>query len=344
LLALGGWEYYWRQAGYAPTLNDTSDLWAAARTELKNSQPERTVIIGSSRMLFDFDIDVYARYFETDKPVQLSVAGTTPLLILEHLADDETFAGTVLCGIVPGLFFAPEGPPVERSKDSIKRYEQWAPSQRSGHWLGIQLEKHLAFLQQEDLTLNALLASISIPNRPNTQIRPEFPPYFGCVTEDRRIRLWVGATFDTPRARRIQQIWLPLFTPPPPPPGMAPETFRERFMASVDSYLERTHDAVHKIRSRGGQVVFIRCPSSGKLRELEAQLNPRPVFWERILARTGAPGIHFEDHPTLEHFRCPEWSHLISEDATRFTENLMPILATVLADAGANSDKVMSIE
>ncbi|MFQ5651457.1 MAG: hypothetical protein ACE5IY_16095 [bacterium] len=333
LALLGGWEAYWRNAGYAPTLNDTTDLWAAARTQLKDSRPGRTVLVGSSRMLFDFDLDVYARYFKTEPPIQLAVAGSTPLLILEHLADDQSFIGTVLCGVVPGLFFVPEGPPVEWAKNAINRYKQWAPSQRSGTWLGVQLEKRLAFLQQEDLTLNQLLASLDIPNRANAQIPPALPPYFQWMTSDRRARLWEGATFDTPRAHRIQQIWIPLFTPPPPPPGMAPETFKEMYMASVESYLERTRDAVDKIRNRGGRVVFIRCPSSGTLREMEARFSPRPVFWETILARTGAPGIHFEDHPTLSDFRCPEWSHLTDDDATRFTENLMPILAEILDDA-----------
>ncbi len=330
LLTLGGWEYYWRQAGYAATLNDTSDLWAEARTELEESESGRTVIVGSSRMLFDFDLEVYARYFETEKPIQLSVAGTTPLLILEHLADDESFTGTLLCGIVPGLFFVPEGPPVEWAENAINRYKQWAPSQRSGHWLGVQLEEYLAFIQQEDLTLNALLATLQIPNRENAQIPPQLPPYFGRLTRDRQARMWESATFDTPLAHKIQQIWMPLFTPPPPPPGIEPEKFKEMYMASVESYLERTREAVDKIRSRGGQVVFIRCPSSGKLRELEAQFSPRPVFWERILERTGAPGIHFEDYPVLADFECPEWSHLTDDDATRFTENLMPILAKAL--------------
>lgn len=330
LMLLGGWEYYWRQAGYAPTLNDTSDLWAATRAELKNSPPGRTVLIGSSRMLFDFDLVVYAQYFETEKPFQLAVVGSTPIIILEHLAEDESFVGTVLCGIVPGLYFVPQGPPVEWAKNAVRRYEQWAPSQRSGNWLGVQLEKRLAFIQQEDLTLNKLLESLDIPNRANAQVPPQLPPYFGKMQENRQTRMWENAGFDTPRARKIQQIWLPLFTPPPPPPGVTPEKFREMYMASVESYLKRTREAVDKIRNRGGQVVFIRFPSSGKIREIETKFSPRPVFWEQLLVRADAPGIHFEDYPELADFRCPEWSHLSADDATRFTQNLMPILAKTL--------------
>ncbi len=332
LVLLFFWELRWRAQGYEPTLNDTTDLWAAARTELKNSDPKRTVVVGSSRIQFDFDLEVYADYFKTEKPIQLAIPGSTPLKVLESVAEDESFAGTVICGVVPGLYFVPAGEPINRTTRAIDRYLNWAPSQRSGHFLGVLLEKRLAFIQQEDLTLNALLQSLRIPNRAAAQIPPEIPPYFARVSEDRRARMWQAADFGTPLARRIQQIWIPLFTPPPPPPGIDSDKFKEMYMASVMSYLERTRVAAEKIRSRGGRLVFLRCPSSGRLRELEAQFNPRPVFWEKILEVSGAPGIHFEDYPELSGFDCPEWSHLNEADAEKFTKNLMPILASVLQE------------
>jgi len=52
-----GWEAYVRSMGYAPTLNDSEDLWASRRA-IVDEEPGRTVLIGSSRMLFDFDMDV----------------------------------------------------------------------------------------------------------------------------------------------------------------------------------------------------------------------------------------------------------------------------------------------
>ena len=56
----------------------------------------------------------------------------------------------------------------------------------------------------------------------------------------------------------------------------------EMYLGSVESYLGRTRAAVEKIQDRGGKVVFIRAPSSGKLREMENQFSPRPGFWDRI--------------------------------------------------------------
>src|SRR6266403_1947070 len=80
------------------------------------------------------------------------------------------------------------------------------------------LEERIAFLKQEDLTLDILLKQLPIPNRPNAQIPPTFPPYFQTVDRERRARMIERcAQPGSELAKRIQQIWLPLFTPPPPP-------------------------------------------------------------------------------------------------------------------------------
>jgi len=45
-----------------------------------------------------------------------------------------------------------------------------------------------------------------------------------------------------------------------------------------------------------------------------------------LLKRTNTPGIHFEDHPELQGYELPEWSHLSASEANRFTAALMPIV------------------
>ena len=71
-----GWEAYVRSIGYAPTLNDSEDLWASRRA-IVDEEPGRTVLIGSSRMLFDFDMDAYQAEFG-NRPLQLSTVGYEP--------------------------------------------------------------------------------------------------------------------------------------------------------------------------------------------------------------------------------------------------------------------------
>ena len=53
LTAAAAWEIRSRSIGYAPTLNDTGDLWAQARRRV---QADSLVIIGDSRALFDLDL------------------------------------------------------------------------------------------------------------------------------------------------------------------------------------------------------------------------------------------------------------------------------------------------
>jgi hypothetical protein len=326
-----GWELYCRHLGYAPTLNDNTDLWASRRVLVDNN-PTRTVLIGASRTLFDFDMDVYAEEMG-ERPLQLATVGTNPGAYLEDLADHPDFKGTVIVGVVPGLFFAPGGPPVESAKNHLKYYREWSPTRRVGHHLGMFLERQLAFIQQEDLTLNQLLLNLKIPNRPQAKVPPELPPYFYEVDAERQGRMTDRAETDIHLQKRIQKIWIPLFTPPPPPPGTSASENRAKRQKMIDETLEKIRNSVDKIRARGGKVVFVRFPSTGKLRELENKYSPRSKYWDRILEATGQPGIHFEDHPKLIGFDCPEWSHLNKKDATRFTRRLT-VLFKELRSAG----------
>jgi hypothetical protein len=127
--------------------------------------------------------------------------------------------------------------------------------------------------------------------------------------------------FEEEVQQEVQQIWLPLF-------NMAPPFEGEGLAALINSVKED----VQKINARGGKVIFLRCPSTEELRAVENRKQPREKYWERLLAETGAPGIHFEDYPGLSQFDCPEWSHLTRSDAVTFTRNLLPLIEQKLAD------------
>ncbi len=318
-----GWELYCRNLGYAPTLNDTKDLWASQRS-LVDQDPTRTVLIGSSRMLFDFDMDVYEKGME-ERPLQLSTVGTNPGPYLEDLAEHPEYSGTVIVGVTPGLFFAPGGPPVKSPTNHLKRFRDWSPTQRVGHYLGMILERRLAFLNQGDLTLNKLLDKLKLSNREKVKGHPELPPYFHIVGEDRQGGMTDIAESDTDLQKRIQQIWIPLFTPPPAPKDKSKDEAKADRKKQVNKILENTKSRVNKIRSRGGKVVFIRLPSTSKLRDVENKYTPRADYWDRILKVTATPGIHFEDFEELSGFNCPEWSHLTKANGTEFTRRLIPL-------------------
>ncbi len=318
-----GWELYCRQLGYAPTLNDTKDLWASQRV-LIDEDPKRTVLIGSSRILFDFNIDVYEDAMGK-RALQLATVGTNPGSYLQDLADHPEYSGTVIVGVVPSLFFAPGGPPVKGPQDHLKRYREWSPAQRVGHFFGMALERRLAFLNQEDLTLNKLLLKLKLPEREKFKPHPEHPPYFYEVDKERRGGMTDKAERDADLQKRIQQIWIPLFKPPPPSENKSQEEIDADQDKSVSDILKQTKSRVDKIRSRGGKVVFLRLPSTSEVRDIENEYTPRADYWDQILKVTAAPGIHFEDYEELSGFDCPEWSHLSKPDAIEFTRRLIPL-------------------
>ena len=327
IAAAAAWEIYVRSIGYGPTLNDTEDLWVQARRRV---QPESVVSVGDSRPVFDLDLDELERGLGK-RPVQLALPGSCAYPVFADLANDETFHGTIICSIVPGMFFAPGGPLLETSEKALARYRKQTPAQRVSHHMGMLLEEHVAFLKQEDLTLDTLLKQLPIPNRPNAQVPPRFPPYFQTVDRERRARMIEKcARPGSELAKRIQQIWLPLFTPPPPPTYVPREIFFENMGKAIEARFRDTAKAVEKFRARGGKVVFVRFPFNGELKALEDRLNPRARDWERLIKDTKAPGIYFEDYPELASFTCPEWSHLSAGDSVEFTKRLVPHLRSAL--------------
>lgn len=329
VVGIGVWEVQVRGQEYLPSINDTADRWAHRRSQIT---PTSTVVIGSSRIQFDLDLDVYAEA-TGERPIQLAMVGTNPLGLVEHLAADESFRGTLILGATPALWFVPQGPPVQSAEQAVGRYENWSPSQRVGMHLAGGFQQTFAFINQEDLTLSHLLRRIPLPERkaatPN--VPPAMPPHFGDMDPERQIRMWEKCDFGTPRAQEVQAAWKRLFAPPPPPPHMTPEEFQAMMQKGAEATIERIAAAIGSLRERGVTVVWVRPPSTGWVREFEQQMAPRERSWDLFLQVSEAPGIHFEDHPELAGFDCPEWSHLTAEDATRFTQALMPLLRELLA-------------
>jgi len=327
IAAASGWELYCRSIGYGPTLNDNEDLWTSTRRRVK---PESVVIIGDSRGWFDLDLDELEKGLGK-RPVQLAMGGSCAYPVLADLANDENFHGTIICSVVPWLFFAPPGtPPMERGEKAVRRSYTQTPAQCASQYLAIPLEEHVAFLKQEELTLDELLKRLPIPNRPYAQVPPRLPPYFGTVDRERRARMIEECARPGKLQSTIQQIWLPLFTPPPPPSYIPKDVFTAKMKKAIE---QRFHDvvaAVQKLRARGGKIVFVRLPHSGELKTLEDRSTPRAQTWDPLLKGTAAPGIYYEDFPELSGFNCPEWSHLSAGDSVEFSKRLVPHLRKAL--------------
>src|SRR5436189_156437 len=115
---------------------------------------------------------------------------------------------------------------MERGEKAVRRFHSQTPAQRASQYLSFPLEENVAFLKQEELTLDESLKRLPIPNRPGVLVPPRIPPYFGTLDRERRARMIEECANRAGKlARKIQQIWIPLFTPPPPPSYILKEAF-----------------------------------------------------------------------------------------------------------------------
>lgn len=327
MAAAGAWESYCRSIGYGPTLNDNEDLWTLMHRKVK---PESIVIIGDSRAWFDLDLDELQKGLGK-RPIQLAMAGSCGYPALADLAHDGSFHGTIICSIVPRLFFAPPGsPPMQNAEKAVRRSHSQTLAQRASQYLAMPMEEHIAFLKQHDLTLEQFFIRLPIPNRPGALVPPRLPPYFQTVDRERRARMIEQCARPGKLQSTVQQTWLPLFTPPPPPTYVPPDIFAAKMQAAMTNRFRDTVTAVETLRARGGRIVFVRFPHSGELKTLEDSQTPRARTWDALLKETNAPGIYYSDFPELSSFSCPEWSHLSAGDSVEFTRRLVPHLQSAL--------------
>ena len=113
------WEAWVRSEGVTPSYRNSEGLWAQQRRTINNGKGDGWVFTGSSRTMFNMQLAVWER-LDGRRPVQLALEGTSPVSILEGLADDENFTGKVIVGVAPGLFFSG----YEYRRPAIDRYQQ----------------------------------------------------------------------------------------------------------------------------------------------------------------------------------------------------------------------------
>ncbi len=317
LLLGGGWEWYWRAYGVVPSFRDDSALWAIQRRQVDTTGQEATVLVASSRIFFDVQLPVWER-LSGRRPIQLAIVGTSPLFALEDLADDQSFHGRVLVGVAPELFFSG----YEYRKGWLKYLRKQSPSDRVGKWLSMRLvEPYFAFYDP-DFALFTVIKRQAWPLRPDRKASTDVRK-LGQTEADRNNRMWSKLANDLEYRALARSIWEEDFNPPPPTPAEAAEN-----KSTLDKQIARAVAAVAKLRARGVPVLFLREPSVDNYLAYEQRVFPREATWDVLLAKTGAPGIHFQDYPQLQGYTLPEWSHMTGAEADRFTAALYALIDT----------------
>jgi len=319
IIAIGIWETYWRSKGMKPNLNDDFDLWSVQRAKLKNPNNKEVVILGSSRAYFDIQLEKW-KEFTGIQPIQLSSTGSSPLPTFHDIVENTNFKGTVIVGVTPGLFFSttyPKAMPWSRVQSKIDYYQDRTLANRLNYIFSIPLQRNLVLMSADeeewadDIDLKSLLRNIKVGNRNSN---PPMPPFynFGKVSTHRNMSMINRVVVDSAFANTIIKVWQFFGKTAPPPDKKSTMTF---FLKDAK-----------KFKNRGGNLILIRCPSSGFYKNVESKFLARKDFWDDLVTQSQAKSYHYQDYETLKHFECPEMSHLSKPDANKFTEALVKIM------------------
>ncbi|MBL0039843.1 MAG: hypothetical protein KA505_02930 [Xanthomonadales bacterium] len=314
--ALIAWEMYWRDFGARPGYRNSDGQWTIQRRRIDHGDHDATVVIGSSRLLFDVQLDPWQQATGA-RPIQLALEGTSPMNVLEDLAKDQDFRGKLMVGVTPGLFFTGRG-----FRHGVVDYVHTETlSQRASEWLSMHwLEPNLAYYSDADFALFTVLKRQPWPPRDGVRERVAVRKLQESGA-DRASWMWDKVEHDPAYLAIVQSIWMQNFMPAATDPAKI-----EAHWQTIDAQIARAVAAVHILRDRGVPVLFVRAPSSGPYLDNERRDFPRERTWDVLLERSGARGIHFEDHAELQGLNTPEWSHLGRADAEKFTRALTAII------------------
>lgn len=335
LVAAGivAWEAKARSMQHAPGDYDGytnfTIQWAEERRKLDDPGNDiRVVLLGSSRMLWAADLDILEEQLGT-RPLQLAIAGTGPALMLKGVVEDTDFDGVALIGVTPFLFNRlNEG---FFGGDALRWYEGASPSEYSGHRIHAFLSNHFAFLDDGFKLFELLDHYSNFPDREGVWDLNAGEWKLGRHLEDRQTDMWapveVEGSFDN---EQILAFWMLGLSRPAEEP--------ERMQEMAQSAIEFFEPLVEQLRDRGGDVVFIRMPSSGKYLDHDLAANYRELTWEPMAEGVDATWINSMDYPELSSdLEIPEWSHLSRRSQDDFSRRIVPVLEQHYLDVRGQS-------
>ena len=311
LAIVGSWELLLRQANLGPEYNDNRSLWANARHELNKYGDNAIALLGASRLQYAVDVRAMSDAFE--RPVvQLSVEGTSALALLENLAVDPRFRGTVIYSIAPAFSFNSIQPRIERGKQRewVQHYMDQSRSRRMEQSLRLYFQGLLAFRSSDAQLTRVLPALLSTGDFPD---RDEKTTFANRVVHKDYSKV----------SAEVDELGMVQFYLENSVPYTQPE------FAVVINYMDTL---VRLLRDKGADVVFVRLPSSAEVKLLESVFFPRPAFWSLMEQRLDARFIHADDYPQLAGYMSQDGSHVDSKHIVEFTNVLSGVLLGVGPD------------
>jgi hypothetical protein len=285
-----------------PSVVDDPIAWGLVRQSVDNDR-RVVAIVGSSRVLLAYDAEAFAQAAPGLRGVQLAINAMPASPVLEHLAADESFRGIAVIDLV-------EWDMASRVPEKDKR--EWVgPSEALWRAPGAVANRWLAGLAQERLALLALGGRSLLTHLVRGKA---LEPTLVAAARDRTSKgdytLAAPSDLEAKAKGRLAN-----FDAPVPNP--------QDWLAHA---LEIIEPHVARIRARGGDVLVLRMPTSGRLREAFDKHYPRQEYWDAFARKTSAHAIHFSDVPDMRALECPDEMHLDQTSQRAFTRALVEIM------------------
>jgi hypothetical protein len=297
--AIGALEACSRSFGFQPDIPETKELWFYWRQRVYDEPRNTAVLLGTSRMQTDVSLGTLEETLHR-RVVQLAISETGPIGVLHDLANDPRFCGFVICSLYVPLVHH------SRWSDGLA-YRTFEPRHTITYLetlCSLRLRSGFALLNPR-LALSSLARGIVDLSRSGHFREPSsFALGF-----DRSLALFMGPSTNnvvqsrSSPVRRFSDVQIPAF-----------EELRQDINA--------LNLVIKRLRSRGGDVVFVQLPSTGDRDIDEENAFPKRAYWDRFARLIDARCIHFKDYASLRSFECLDGAHLSVYDRKRFTEAL----------------------
>lgn len=304
LVAAAAWELFVRAGGADDIpVSDTVELWQEQRMRASALGEHGLVLVGGSRMQMGVDLGVLAEHTGL-QPVMLAMSASPFMPVLEDLADDPSITGTVVVSFHSGNFML-------STRDS--KSELWVGANRQRREARTEVF-YQPFENSLREMLDASLRSFALRVRPQQLFVGRAGDGYLRMLPSRSQQADYSKT-DTGRAyeRRMELL-------------MGGSEPRQADAADFEKRLAHLRSLVATIEARGGDVVFVRFPSTRGVLDIDNIRYPRALFWDRLGEGVGGRKIHFADYPELAGFELPDGVHLDVRDQPAFTRALAALL------------------
>ncbi len=281
--AIASMDGYLRFKGARSNVTDSRDLWYFWRHRVYCNDRKAIVFLGTSRIMADISLATMHECLPEYCTVQLGLNGAESCIgLLKDLAEDSAFRGIVVCEL--------DTPLLERSL--------WLDHQ------DYQSYEPRTFGEYVSAIASAFLADRSVLLRRTYSIREAVCRFLTpgarplretiCMSFQRETR-WHFSELSDVEGLRLQTTM-----------EYQESYARRRFPAfcSITRDICDIEAMIQAIKARGGNVVFLRAPSSGHRWQLEQRYHPKASNWDRFAAATSGCCIHFWDHPAIAAFHA----------------------------------------